>query len=169
MCSTINTHCVVARGLQMSLLPQRQPLPVGVLRNRRQARRQMSPQVTRGRPETSPEQEFVHKIACARYVGEADSSILRSQRGSPRGRAPAVGPPSPCDRSAERLQQRNCQARDARFQRAQRAEISVEGCRVTANSLAPADPHLAQLQSDLTPTRGAKNARTPERRFANDA
>ena len=49
-----------------------------------------------------------NKIACARYVGEADSSILRSQRGSPRGRAPIVCPLSPCDRSAEKLQQGHC-------------------------------------------------------------
>ena len=89
--------------------------------------------------------QVLNKIACARYVGEADSSILRSQRGSPRGRAPAVqvGPPSPRDCSTERLQQGCCHARDARFQRAPQAAISARGCSVTANSLASVIPHLA--------------------------
>jgi len=49
-----------------------------------------------------------NKIPNATYVSEADSASLRPQRGSPRGRAPIVCPLSPCDRSAEKLQQGHC-------------------------------------------------------------
>ena len=84
MCSTINTRRVVARGLQTSQLPQRQPLPVGVLRNRRQARRQMSPQVPRGRPETSPEQEFVHALKLREAHADLPTYAERSSA-KPRG------------------------------------------------------------------------------------
>ena len=66
-----------------------------------------SSKVPRGRPETSSER-VPSKIQSATYVGEADSASLRPQRGSPRGRAPIVGPLSPCDRSAEKLQQGHC-------------------------------------------------------------
>ena len=90
MCSTINTRRVVAGGLQTSQLPQRQPLPVGVLRNLRRARRQMSSQVPRGRPETSPEQEVV----CARALREAQADLPHTQRDPPRSRVATVGPPS---------------------------------------------------------------------------
>ena len=84
MCSTISTRRVVARGLQTSQLPQRQPLPVGVLRNRRQACRQMSSQVPRGRPGTSSEQEVM--CACALREAHADlPTYAERSSAKPRG------------------------------------------------------------------------------------
>ena len=140
-----------------------QPLLVGASRCHRPARR-------RSRLRRSQEGDLRRvpsKTQSATYVGEADSASLRPQRGSPRGRAPIVCPLSPCDRSAEKLQQGHCRLVTRRSSVHSGLRQASGEHIVTAIGTRRSAPCVAAKRLDAKAV--VESANMPERIFAYDA